>query len=264
MCFFVLELILFIILLVAQVRSKSQEMSEEFHHIKLITEHLSTEPSMNLNNSSQSVVPCLASSVCTTELQDIFVNHQPLVSTQETRTHLNNQETQTHVNSQETQTPINSHETQTHVNNQETQTHVNNQETQTHVNSQETQTHVNSQETQAHVNNKETQTHGNSQETQARDLVSQGTQTLQQSDLSPSEVSPHQQHSQQRLEALNISNELLKTSLDDARKQIATLEGTVESQKEDIYTKESQISAINERIATLLRGFEVVNRWMDE
>ena len=216
-------------------------MSEEFQHIKLITEHSSTEPSMNLNNSSQSVVPCLASPECTTELQDICVNHQPLVSTQET---------QTHVNNQETQTPINS---------QETQAHVNNQETQTHVNSQKTQTPINSQETQAHVNNQETQTHGNSQETQARDLVSQGTQTLQQSDLSPSEVSPHQQHSQQRLEALNISNELLKTSLDDARKQIATLEGTVESQKEDIYTKESQISAINERIATLLRGFEVVN-----
>lgn len=73
----------------------------------------------------------------------------------------------------------------------------------------------------------------------------------------PSSTSLNQQKLQSKVEALSLSNELLKTSLDDAKKQVALLQATVASQREEITTKESQINTINGRVSALLRGMEV-------
>ena len=64
-------------------------------------------------------------------------------------------------------------------------------------------------------------------------------------------------HMQQKLEAVTISNELLTTSLEDARKQVSSLEATIATQRKELASKESQITAISNRITTLLRNFEV-------
>ena len=106
-----------------------------------------------------------------------------------------------------------------------------------------------------------------SRETQTEQGTStsaQGTQTSEGCSLVGGDLSTSYSHSQQqqhhlqpRLEALSLSNELLKTSLDDARRQVASLQSTVESQREELVAKENQISMINRRISALLRGFEV-------
>ena len=64
-------------------------------------------------------------------------------------------------------------------------------------------------------------------------------------------------HLQQRLEAMTISHELLQSSLDDAKRQIANLEATVERQREEISSKETQLGVISGRVSTLMKSFEV-------
>ena len=66
-----------------------------------------------------------------------------------------------------------------------------------------------------------------------------------------------QQKLQSKIEALRLSNELMKTSLDDAKKQVVALQSTVGEQREEIRAKESQITTINGRVTALLRGMEV-------
>ena len=79
--------------------------------------------------------------------------------------------------------------------------------------------------------------------------------------LSPESVrsldSSQTSHLQQKLEAMTISNELLQSSLDAARRQIASLEITVANQREEIMSKEGQITVISNRVATLMKSFEV-------
>ena len=65
-------------------------------------------------------------------------------------------------------------------------------------------------------------------------------------------------HLQQRLEAMTISHELLQSSLDNAKRQISNLEATVERQREEITSKESQLSVISSRVSTLMKSFEVI------
>ena len=65
-------------------------------------------------------------------------------------------------------------------------------------------------------------------------------------------------HLQQRLEAMTISHELLQSSLDNAKRQISNLEATVERQREEINSKESQLSVISSRVSTLMKSFEVM------
>ena len=65
-------------------------------------------------------------------------------------------------------------------------------------------------------------------------------------------------HLQQRLEAMTISHELLQSSLDNAKRQISNLEATVERQREEITSKESQLSVISSRVSTLMKSFEVM------
>ena len=66
-----------------------------------------------------------------------------------------------------------------------------------------------------------------------------------------------QQKLQSKIEALRLSNELMNTSLDDARKQVVVLQSTVAEQREEIRAKEGQITTINGRVTALLRGMEV-------
>ena len=80
--------------------------------------------------------------------------------------------------------------------------------------------------------------------------------------LSPESVhsfdsSSQTSHLQQKLEAMTISNELLQSSLDAARRQIGNLEITVANQREEIMNKEGQITVISNRVATLMKSFEV-------
>ncbi|XP_019851168.1 PREDICTED: early endosome antigen 1-like [Amphimedon queenslandica] len=63
-------------------------------------------------------------------------------------------------------------------------------------------------------------------------------------------------HLQQRLEAMTISHELLQSSLDDARRQIGNLEATVERQRQEISSKETQLGVISGRVSTLMKSFE--------
>ena len=67
-------------------------------------------------------------------------------------------------------------------------------------------------------------------------------------------------HLERKLEALTISNELLQTSLDDAKRQISSLEKTIASQKEELQSKEEQAAAINKRVGTLLKSIEVCHK----
>ncbi len=62
---------------------------------------------------------------------------------------------------------------------------------------------------------------------------------------------------QSKVQALLLSNELLNTSLDDARRQVLSLQATGVSQREEITLKEAQINTINGRVSALLRGMEV-------
>ena len=56
---------------------------------------------------------------------------------------------------------------------------------------------------------------------------------------------------------MTISHELLQSSLDDARRQIVNLEATVERQKQEISSKETQLGVISGRVSTLMKSFEV-------
>ena len=85
-------------------------------------------------------------------------------------------------------------------------------------------------------------------------------QCTQTTPISSHDREPVSLHMQQKLEAVAISNELLKTSLEDARKQVSSLEATICTQREELANKESQIAAISNRITTLLRNFEVSPR----
>lgn len=71
-----------------------------------------------------------------------------------------------------------------------------------------------------------------------------------------------QQKMQSKIDALTLSNELLKTSLDDARRQITSLQATIVNQREEITAKEAQINTINGRVTALLRGMEVQMKYM--
>jgi hypothetical protein len=64
-------------------------------------------------------------------------------------------------------------------------------------------------------------------------------------------------HLQQRLEAMKISKELLQSSLENAQRQIESLEKIIVSQKEEMNKKESQLSTISNRVSVLMRSFEV-------
>ena len=65
---------------------------------------------------------------------------------------------------------------------------------------------------------------------------------------------------QQKLEAVMLSNELLSSSLEGARKHIATLESTISSLKEELENQEQLMKSVNGRITTMLRCFEVCGR----
>ena len=104
------------------------------------------------------------------------------------------------------------------------------------------------------ITSKETQTENKNGRTE---ITVRAAQTFLEEEPPSTITSVNYQKLQSKVEALLLSNELLKTSLDDSRRQVSSLQSTVVGQREEIAVKESQINTINGRVSALLRGMEV-------